>query len=104
MVRKRKPIIKLLKLFALQRDYETREVSDIHISHGVWTTLAVEERIDEKQKLKRIYTLQCVVSWNKDLKVGETRTMNESSIIVLCDEMKLQRLKSMNIHRKRILK
>lgn len=103
-MKKRKPIVKLLKLFALQRAYETKGISDIHISHGVWTTLAVEEKIDEKKRLKRIYTLQCVVSWHRDLKVGEERKMNEDGIIVLCDEMKLQRLKSMNVHRKRILK
>lgn len=103
-MKKRKPIVKLLKLFALQKNYEPKDPSDYKISNGVWTTLAVEEKIDELKRLKRIYTLQCVVSWHKDLNVGETRRMNEDSIIVLCDEMKLQRLKSMNVHRKKILK
>ena len=104
MIKKRKPIIKLLKLFSLHRDYETQKVCQHHVSNGVWETLSVEEKSDENKKFKRIYTLQCVISWHPNLKIGETRKMNEESIIVLCDEMKLQRLKSMNIHRKKILK
>lgn len=82
-------MIKLLTLWMLDDEYQSKEVSTHIISHGIWETVGVEERLSEKKEKIRIYQLCCIQSYHKKLKIGDIVYMAEDLIRELCHEVKL---------------
>lgn len=84
-------VIKLLTLWMLDDKFESNEPAIGIISKGIWETQGVQEIEDS-----RIYDLVCVMSYHKDIKVGDKKRMNEDVIIGLCHEVKLSHLPKVN--------
>ncbi len=76
--------VKLLTLWMIDKEYETKDVNKHSISHGVWETISVFIK-----EGKRAYQLKCVWPAHKDLKTGETRKMYEDVLLELCHQVKI---------------
>jgi hypothetical protein len=85
---KNKPKVKLLTLWMLDVDYYKNDIPNHIISNGIWETQGVDEE-QTKWGIRRIYTLVCVDSHNKNLEKGTKVKMEEAIIIELCHRVKL---------------
>lgn len=82
-----KPPIKLLTLWALNKNLEFRNVSKGIICHGIWETYGVEITKD-----RRVYELVCVAPSHKDLKAGDSVKMYEAWILFMCHPVEIKHL------------
>ncbi len=85
-------MVKLLTLWVLddENSYNSDVVPSYIISNGIWETCGVEEiHVKGKTEIRRIYDLQCVQSYHKNLERGTVVKMQEELIIELCHEVKL---------------
>lgn len=87
-MKKYKPKVKLLTKWMSDYDNPYEKPNEDYISKGIWEARGVEE----KSNSQRIYTLVCIASHHKNLKIGDTRTMDEVMIIELCHRVKLVKL------------
>lgn len=84
-VKRSKPIIKLGTTWTTRWHNKKGEPHTVFISHGIWEACAVKK--DKKEG--RIFTLKCVIPHHANLKVGDTRKMNEETLLYLCNPVTL---------------
>jgi hypothetical protein len=74
--------VRLAKQYMLKQKYQSTDLSDDIISHGLWETCALELRDD-----REIFTLKCIIPHHPDRKLNEQIKMPSIAIAVLCDEI-----------------
>lgn len=81
------PIIKLMTLWVVDNQYESRKPDSFLITHGIWETRSVEH-----QNGVRVYGFVCVSSSHKDIKIGDRRKIQEEIILTFCHQVVITHL------------